>query len=78
MFFLTSRPDLENPLALPVDRSVVYLVLAALVLLIALRYVKRALAPIEAIVGAVIAAAIVSVAMILALALIGAAVLSAH
>jgi hypothetical protein len=78
MSFLTSRPHLENLPALPVDRPVVYLVLAALALLVALRFAKRALAPMGAILEAVVAAAVVSFAIVAALAFIGAAALSAH
>jgi hypothetical protein len=55
-----------------------YLALAAVLLVIALRFVRRALAPIGALVQAVAAAAVVAFATGLALILVVAAALSGH
>ncbi len=55
--------------------SVVFLVCAVIALLVALRFVKRALAPIGAVFEAIVAAAVVAFALFAALALIGAALL---
>jgi hypothetical protein len=59
-----------------IDQPIVYLVLAALSLLVALRLMKRALAPIGALVQAVAAAAVVVVTIGLALVLVVAAAFS--
>ena len=58
--------------------QLVYVVLAALLLLIALRYMRRALAPIGTLVGVVAAAAIVAFAIGIALMLLVAALLNAQ
>jgi hypothetical protein len=55
------------------DQRIVYLVLAALALMIALRFMKRALAPIGTLVRAVAAAAVVAFTIALALVLVAAA-----
>jgi len=60
------------------DQRLVYLVLAAFALLIALRFVKQALAPIEALIQAVAAAVLVAIAISLALVLVAAAAFSTH
>jgi hypothetical protein len=56
--------------------SVVFLAFAAVALLIALRFIKRALVPIGAFLEAIMAAAVVAFALVAALVLIGAALLS--
>ncbi|WP_433296468.1 hypothetical protein ACQP2F_38475 [Actinoplanes sp. CA-030573] len=53
-----------------------YLVLAVLALVTALRFMKRAFAPIEAVVQVITAAVIVALAVALAVALIAAALLT--
>jgi len=59
---------MRDELLLPVTRdAVLYLLLAALCLVTALRFVKRALAPIGVIAGAVAAAAVVAFTVALAL-----------
>jgi len=60
------------------DQPIVYLTLAAVALLIALRLMKRALAPIGALVQAVAAAAVVAFTIGLALVLVVAAAFSGH
>jgi hypothetical protein len=62
----------------PAGQRTLYLVLAVLALLIALRFMKRALAPIEVFVQAIAAAAIVASAIAVAIALVLIAALSAH
>ncbi|WP_328459665.1 hypothetical protein OHA21_27710 [Actinoplanes sp. NBC_00393] len=58
------------------DHSLIFLMLAALCLVVAIRFVKRALEPIGAIVESVAAAAAVFLALGLALVLVLAAALS--
>jgi hypothetical protein len=58
------------------DQSLLYLVLAALFLVIALRFMRRALAPIGTFVQAVAAAAVVAFAIGMALVLLAAAALN--
>jgi hypothetical protein len=76
MSFFASSPDAELVAAPGSGLSVVFLVFAVVVLLLALRFVKRAVAPIGAILEAVFAAAMVAFALVVALALIGATLVS--
>ena len=74
---LTSPADFATlDLSSPGQRTL-YLVLAALALLVALLFVRRALAPVAVIIQAVAAAAVAALAIALALALVTAAALSA-
>ena len=57
-------------------QPIAYLVLAAICLIIALRFIKRAIAPVGALLHAVAAAAVVALATALALALVAVAALS--
>lgn len=68
-------------LALPAHLAglrTVYLVLAVLALLIALRFMRRAFAPVEALVQVIAAAVVVAFAVAAAVALIAAALLTAR
>jgi hypothetical protein len=75
---LTSPAEFDAIAASWTDQPIVYLVLAALSLLLALRLMKRALAPVGALVQAVAAAAVVAFAITLALVLVAAAAFSSH
>jgi hypothetical protein len=70
MSFLTSAPGPWT------DHPVIYVALATVVLLIALRFVRWALSPFGAIAEAVFAIAVAAVAVALALALLAAVILS--
>jgi len=73
MSLFATPPHVELEAVTGPSLSVVFLVCAVIALLVALRFVKRALAPIGAILEAVVAAAVVAFALLAALALIGAA-----
>jgi hypothetical protein len=76
--FPTSPANFDAIPASWTDQPIVYLVLAALSLLLALRFMKRALAPIGALVQAVAAAAMVAVSVGAALVLLAAAAFTTH
>jgi hypothetical protein len=60
------------------DRPLVYFCLAGLALLVVLRFAKRALAPVGAMIQAVAAAAIVAFALVMGAALVAVGLLSGH
>ncbi|WP_433831005.1 hypothetical protein ACQP2E_12370 [Actinoplanes sp. CA-015351] len=78
--FPTTSPATVDALdAAWMHQPLVYLAVAAICLLIALRFLRRALAPIGALIQAVAAAAVVAFAAVIALAmLVLAAVTTAH
>jgi hypothetical protein len=67
---------MDSHLPIPPGGSVPYLVLAVALLIIALHFVRRALAPIGDLVQAIAAAAVVAFAIGIALVLVTAALLS--
>jgi hypothetical protein len=75
---LTISADFDALDLTATGQQTLYLVLAVLALLIALRFMKRALAPIEVFVQAITAAAIMAFAIAVAIALVLAAALRAH
>jgi hypothetical protein len=78
LFSISPAPTDAFPASM-MDRPIVYLVIAAICLVIVIRFLKRAMSPIGALFQAVTAAAVVAVAAVLALAmLIVAAVLTAR
>jgi len=75
---LTSPADFATLDLSSAGQRTLYLALAAFALLVALRFMRRALAPVEVLVQAVAAAAVVAFAIALALALVTAAALSTN
>src|SRR5215213_3822339 len=76
--FPTSPARFDAITASWTDQPLVFLVLAAFFLLIALRFMRRALAPVGALVQAVAAAALVAVSIGAALVLLAAAAFITH
>jgi hypothetical protein len=74
-FTIRSSLLTDWPALLP-GPELLYLILAAICLLIALRFMRRTLVPIEALVDALVAAAVVAFTIGIALVLLVAAVLS--
>jgi hypothetical protein len=75
---LTSPAEFDAIAASWTDQPIVYLVVAALSLLLALRLMKRALAPVGALVQAFAAATLVAVSIGAALVLLAAAAFGTH
>jgi hypothetical protein len=75
---LTSPAEFDTVHVSWTDQPLVFLVLAAFFLLIALRFMKRALAPVGALVQAFAAATLVAVSIGAALVLLAAAAFGTH
>lgn len=75
--FPVSSATIDAFVASQVDRPQVYLIFAAVSLVVALRFAKRALAPVGALMQAAAAAAVVAVAIGVALVLVAVAAFNA-